>query len=236
MPRPPSPPTPPPLHEVYEHLLRTWGPQGWWPGSSRTEIVVGAVLAQNTAWSHVEKALARLRAARAMDLCVLHAAPLRRVESWLRPAGTFRIKAQRLRALARLVVDRHGGRLAHLLRQEPAALRAELLGVRGIGPETADCILLYAAQAPFFVVDAYTRRVLGRHGWLREAAGYDTVAELFHRSLPREAHVFNEFHALLVKLGKEHCRKKPSCEHCPLRRWLPRGGPIDPAPPHGVRA
>lgn len=189
-------------------------------------MVVGAVLTQNTAWVNVEKALQRLKAARALSLRRIYEAPLDELHEWLRPAGYFRVKARRVRALAALVVESYRGRLSLLLREEPDRLRVILLGVHGIGPETADSILLYAAGAPYFVVDAYTRRVLERHGWLREPASYDAVAGLFHDALPREAPLFNEFHALFVRLGKYHCRPRPRCEGCPLNSMLPPGGPL----------
>ena len=216
----------PPLVEVYDRLYRAWGPQGWWPGRTATEMVVGAVLTQNTAWSNVEKALLRLKAARALSLRKLYEAPLAEVEDWVRPAGFYRVKARRVRALAALVMESYQGRLSLLLREEPARLRTFLLGVHGIGPETADSILLYAAGAPYFVVDAYTRRVLSRHGWLHEPASYEAVADLFEVALPREAQLYNEFHALIVRLGKTHCRAKPRCEGCPLNSMLPPGGPV----------
>ncbi len=216
----------PPLAEVYRRLYGAWGPQGWWPGRTATEMVVGAVLTQNCAWSNVEKAISRLKAARALSLRRLYDASPDELHEWLRPAGYYRVKARRVRALAALVVESYGGRLSLLLREEPERLRAILLGVHGIGPETADSILLYAAGAPYFVVDAYTRRILTRHGWLREPASYDEVADLFHDALPRQAPLYNEFHALLVRLGKDHCRTRPRCEGCPLNSMLPPGGPL----------
>ena len=214
----------PPLHPVYRALYRAWGPQHWWPGRTRLEVVVGAVLTQNTAWGNVEQAIARLRRARALSLDRLHAAPLVQLADWIRPAGYFRVKARRLRALTTMIASRHGS-LPRLLRLDTDTLRAELLKVNGVGPETADSILLYAAGRPVFVVDAYTRRFMTRHGWLDPRAPYDDTVRVFTGSLPRDSKLFNEFHALIVRLGKTHCRTSPRCEGCPLARWLPRGGP-----------
>jgi endonuclease-3 related protein len=188
-------------------------------------MAVGAILTQNTAWPNVERAIARLRDERALDVRVLHDAPLATLAGWIRPAGTFRVKARRLRAFTTLLMEQFGGRLDRLLALDRDALRAVLLGVHGIGPETADCIVLYAAGKPSFVIDAYTRRVLHRHGWADHDAPYDRLAGLFTASIPRDARIYNEYHALLVRLGKEHCRARARCEGCPLQRLLPRDGP-----------
>lgn len=212
----------PPLRLVYRALFRAWGPQHWWPGRTRLEIIVGAILTQNTAWPNVEKAIARLRRARALNLRALHRAPRKRLAEWIRPAGYFRVKARRLRAFTSLVARRFGGKLENLLALPTPVLRKTLLSVHGIGPETADSILLYAAGRPVFVVDAYTRRVLSRHGWISPRASYDDIARLFTSSLPRRARLYNEYHALLVRLGKEHCRPRARCEGCPLQPWLPK--------------
>ncbi len=217
-------PAAPPLREVYRALYRAWGPQHWWPGRTRLEVVVGAVLTQNTAWGNVEKAIARLRRARALSLNRLHEAPRGRLAHWIRPAGYFRVKARRLRALTTMIVSRYGD-LPRLFRLDTRTLRAVLLDVHGVGPETADSILLYAAGQPVFVVDAYTRRFMTRHGWLPPRATYDETARVFTRALPENVRLFNEFHALIVRLGKTRCRTAPRCEGCPLARWLPRGGP-----------
>jgi endonuclease III related protein len=208
-----------PLLPVYRRLYTAFGPQHWWPGRTRLEIIVGAILTQNTAWSNVEKAIARLRRARALNVRALHGAPLARLADWIRPAGYFRVKARRLRAFTAMLTARHGGDLRRLFRLPTAALRRELLAVNGIGPETADSILLYAAGRPVFVVDAYTRRFMMRHGWIGADAGYDDVARVFTERLPRSARLYNEYHALIVALGKNFCRPRPRCGECPLRRW-----------------
>jgi endonuclease-3 related protein len=184
-------------------------------------MIVGAILTQNTAWANVERAMARLRRQRALSIRRLHEAPLPTLAEWIRPAGTHTVKARRLRAFTTMLVEDFGGSLDRLFALDAQALRGRLLDVHGIGPETADCIVLYAARKPVFVVDAYTRRVLERHGWIGPGAGYAEVAGLFMRQLEPDVRTYNEYHALLVKLGKECCRPRPRCEACPLRRWLP---------------
>ncbi|HOW98307.1 MAG TPA: endonuclease III domain-containing protein [Kiritimatiellia bacterium] len=213
-----------PAKKLYRALFNAWGPQRWWPGRTRLEVIVGAVLTQNTAWGNVEKAIGRLRRADALSLPRLHALPLRQLEGLIRPAGYFRVKARRLRALTTMIVDRHGA-LPALFRLSTPDLRDELLRVNGVGPETADSILLYAAGRPAFVVDAYTRRFMTRHGWLAPKATYDETARALAGGLPRNVRLYNEFHALIVRLGKDCCRPRPLCGGCPLAPWLPRGGP-----------
>ncbi len=236
MPRKPTPPvSEPPLRAIYRALAAHFGPQRWWPARTRFEMMVGAILTQNTAWTNVERAIARLRRARALEPRRLHAAPLPELAEWIRPAGYFNVKARRLRAFTGWLIEAHGGSVNRLFRTPPDRLRADLLAINGIGPETADSMLLYAGGHPVFVVDAYTRRFLIRHGWLREGASYDETAEVFTRRLPRDAALFNEFHALIVALGKQYCRATPRCDACPLRRWPrarldPPEGPIGPAP------
>ncbi len=215
---------PAPLRAVYRTLYRTWGPQHWWPGRTRLEIIVGAILTQNTAWTNVERAIRRLRQARALNLPALRAASLDHLAGWIRPAGYFNVKARRLKSFVSFLYASYAGRLDRLFAEPDERLRRTLLSVNGIGPETADSILLYAAQRPVFVVDAYTRRVLVRHGWIRSRATYDDIASFMTAHLPRDIRLFNEFHALIVRLGEEHCRPTPRCDTCPLQRWLPPGG------------
>jgi endonuclease-3 related protein len=212
----------PPLREVYAVLRSAFGPQYWWPARTRLEMIVGAILTQNTAWTNVERAMRRLKRENALSVARLHAVDLRTLAEWIRPAGTFTVKARRLRAFTTLLVENFDGKLDRLFDLETPALRQRLLAVHGIGPETADCILLYAARRPVFIVDAYTKRFLARHAWLDRRAGYDETAALFEKSLPGRAPLFNEYHALIVELGKRFCRATPRCGECPLRRWLPR--------------
>ena len=226
----------PPIRDIYDRLFSAWGPRRWWPAQSPLEMMVGAILTQNTAWTNVEKAIRRLRDARALRLDRLHDAPLSVLAEWIRPAGYFNVKALRLRALTSLIMDQYGGHLSRMLEESPEKLRQILLDVHGVGPETADSIVLYAAGHPVFVVDAYTRRFLFRHGWLWGDETYDDVAALFTRVLPADPKLYNEFHALVVELGKNHCRAKPNCASCPLRSLLPLGGPVVGKGQRGTRA
>lgn len=217
---------PAPLRAAHRRLLARYGPLGWWPAETALEVCVGAVLTQNTAWGNVEKALANLRSAGLLgDARAMLALPEARLAALIRPAGYFRVKARRLRALLRWLVERGGGDPAVALGGETAALREDLLGVHGVGRETADSILLYAGGRPVFVVDAYTRRVVGRHGWSDGEAPYDDLRAFFERGLPRDEALYNQFHAEIVAVGKDHCRPAPRCDGCPLEGLLPRGGP-----------
>jgi endonuclease-3 related protein len=186
--------------------------------------MVGAILTQNAAWVNVARAIRRLRAAGVLRPAALTAVRPGRLAALIRPSGVFRVKAGRLRAFLRYLRERHGGRPRRLVTQSAPTLRAELLAIPGIGPETADAIVLYAAGRPVFVVDAYTRRILSRHRIVPPDTGYAALQTLFMANLPRDAALFNEYHALLVRVAKEHCRAQPRCEACPLRfdlRGLP---------------
>lgn len=217
------------LHEVYDRLLAAFGPQHWWPGDSPFEIMVGAVLVQNTAWRNVERAIENLRDAGVMSPEKLYAVPDEALADLVRPAGYYRVKARRLRNLLRLIVEQHDGSLETMFQQGLPTLREELLGVSGIGPETADAILLYAGSLPTFVVDTYTHRILARHGWIGYDADYHEIKDHFESSLPHDAALYNEYHALLVRLGKDYCRKSgPKCEACPLADLLPPSGIVEP--------
>ena len=217
------------LREVYERLLRAFGPQKWWPGDSPFEIIVGAVLVQNTAWRNVERAIENLRDADVMQPRALYTLPEQELAELIRPAGYYQVKARRLRNLLRLVVERYDGSLDAMFRTDLDTLREELLAVSGIGPETADAILLYAGGMPTFVVDTYTHRVLARHGWIDYDAGYHDIKDYFESSLPADAALYNEYHALMVRLGKDYCRKSgPKCEACPLVDLLPASGIVEP--------
>lgn len=212
------------LLALYRALWGAFGPQHWWPGRTTFEVVVGAILTQNTAWANVERAIANLRAAGALSPRALRDRPLGELARLIRPSGYFNIKAHRLRAFIDHLFTRHGGDLRRMLRHPSDRLRAELLAIPGIGPETADSILLYAANRPVFVVDAYTRRILARHRLVSPAIDYHALQALFAGHLPHDPRLFNEYHALLVRVGKEFCRARPRCEACPLRFDL-RGRP-----------
>ncbi|MDY0169981.1 MAG: endonuclease III domain-containing protein [Thermoguttaceae bacterium] len=217
------------MDDVYQRLFEVLGPQHWWPGETPFEVMVGAVLTQNTNWQNVEKAIRNLREADLLEPAALYAVPVEELEELLRPAGYFRVKARRLRSLLAFLMDRYGGSLDAMFATGVATLREELLALNGIGPETADSILLYAGGMPVFVVDAYTHRILSRHGWIELEADYHQIQDVLQSSLPDDPALFNEFHALLVYIGKHYCRKRaPQCQDCPLRDMLPEGGPVEP--------
>lgn len=213
-------PTAESLLSLYRRLLRLHGPQQWWPADTPFEVAVGAVLTQNTNWSNVERAIARLREAGALDLQTMLALPRARLAELIRPSGYFNIKADRLRELCRFL--RREGGLEALAERPLETLRPALLGVRGIGPETADDILLYALDRPVFVIDVYTRRLLARHGLARGDEDYETLRRGFERALPPDVAMFRQYHALIVEHAKQACRKRPLCEQCGLARDCPR--------------
>lgn len=215
---------------VFERLFASYGPQGWWPAETRLEVVVGAVLTQATAWRNVELALANLRRAGALDLGTLLAIEEPELAALVRPAGFFRVKARRLRALFDHVAREHHGDLEAFLAQEPAQLRQTLLAIPGVGPETADSIVLYAAGHPVFVIDAYTRRVWTRIGARPVGGSYGGWQSWFHERLPARAALFNEFHALLVRHAKDVCRPRPRCAACCLRERCAFGRSLIAAP------
>jgi endonuclease III related protein len=217
------------LLDAYERMAAHFGPQHWWPGESPLEVMVGAVLVQNTSWRNVERAIANLRDANLIRPEALYALDQRELAELVRPAGYYQVKARRLHNLLKLVVDKYDGSLEAMFQTDLATLREALLGVKGIGPETADAILLYAAGKPTFVVDTYTHRVLARHGWIGYDADYHEIKDYFESGLPRDVKLYNEYHALMVRVGKEFCRKtNPKCEACPLCELLPAGGLVEP--------
>jgi endonuclease-3 related protein len=207
------------LMEMFDLLLRHFGPQHWWPGDTALEMMIGAVLTQNTSWKNVEKALMNLKEMHLLSLDGIHSQSTRELAEKIRPAGYYNVKAKRLKNLIDFIFDRYGGDLTSLLEADTVVLREGLLSVKGIGPETADSILLYAVGRPIFVIDAYTFRILFRHGMIDEQATYDELQAFFMDHLPDDPHLFNEFHALIVRTGKVFCRKKPLCPGCPLKNW-----------------
>lgn len=213
------------LQKVYDRLYSAYGPQHWWPGDSAFEVLVGAVLVQSVSWKNVEKAISNLYAAEAMTPTAIHELSQAQLEQLVRPCGYYRVKARRLRNLIDWLMEQHDGSIEKMLQVETAELREQLLSINGIGPETADSILLYAAERPTFVVDAYTRRVLERHGWIKPGASYDDMKLLFEQNVVRETQFYNEYHALIVAVGHRHCSRTPKCTGCPLQKMLPRGGP-----------
>jgi endonuclease III related protein len=209
------------LRNYFETLREHFGPQHWWPGETPFEVMVGAILTQNTAWSNVDKAIRNLKTYNLLDPHKLHELDQDTLALAIKPAGYFNVKARRLKSFIEWFVTKYAADVEALRRVPPHRLREELLEVKGIGPETADSILLYALGVPSFVVDAYTWRVLTRHGLLGEEASYDDMKELFEKRLPQDAELYNEFHALLVAVGKDYCRPRARCEECPLKRYLP---------------
>lgn len=205
-----------PVGVVFDRLLRAFGPQHWWPADSPFEVMVGAVLTQHTAWHNVEKAMVNLKATGDFSPRGVLRLSRSALEIHIQPAGIFRVKAQRLCALLGFLVDRFGGDIAQMATQPTETLRDDLLCIQGVGPETADCILLYALGKPIFVVDAYTRRIFGRLGLIDASIGYDALQAFLMRNLVCDVDLFNEYHALIVTLGKHHCKPKPRCGACPL--------------------
>ncbi len=207
------------LREMYNLLLNHFGPQNWWPAETELEVMVGAILTQNTNWKNVEKAIENLKRKGLLSLQGLSSLPMSELAEEIRPAGYFNIKAKRLKNLIDFVVEGYQADLSGFLKDKTETLREGLLSVKGVGPETADSILLYAARRPVFVIDAYTHRILKRHGMTEEQVTYHELQALFMDHLPDDPEFFNEFHALIVKAGKEYCRKKPLCHLCPLQQW-----------------
>jgi endonuclease III related protein len=208
------------LKKIYDLLYARFGPQHWWPGDTPFEVIVGAVLTQNTNWGNVEKAIANLKKAKLLSPEKLHKIETVELAKLIRPAGYYNIKASRLKNLIDWLFMNYAGKLAKLKNIPTFRLRDELLGVSGVGPETADSILLYALNRPVFVVDAYTKRVLSRHHLIDFNAEYEQIRALFESNLPINNELFNEYHALLVRTGKEFCKPMPRCSGCPLN-YLP---------------
>ena len=201
---------------IYRRLRARFGHAGWWPGDSPFEVCVGAILVQNTAWANVERTLDGLRRRRLLSFRALHRLTVARLGPLLRSSGTFRVKARRLRAFLDFLASEYNGRVEAMRSEEPTLVRRKLLAVSGIGPETADSIALYAAGHPAFVVDAYTRRVFTRLGLLRGRESYAEVQRFFEERLPRDPALYNDYHAQIVRLGKDVCRTRPRCAECPL--------------------
>jgi endonuclease-3 related protein len=209
--------TRPKLLTIYERLYAVLGPSHWWPGETPLEIMVGAILTQNTSWKNVEQALGRLKQEGVLSIPALHDASEEQLAEWIRPAGYYRVKARRLKNFFRFLQERFEGRIEKMADQDPAGLREGLLTVNGIGPETADSILLYGLGMPTFVVDAYTYRLFSRHGLIPEETDYETLRAFFLEALPPEVPLYNEYHALIVRTGKQYCRSRnPNCGGCPL--------------------
>ena len=210
------------LRTYYDALFAAHGPQHWWPGRSAFEIIVGTILTQNTSWNNVETAIRNLRREKLLTPRAIEDVSLARLARLVRSSGYFRQKAKKLKCFAGFLRSEYGGSIARMFRTPTAVLREKLLSVHDIGPKTADSILLYAGKHPVFVVDAYARRLLERHQLAMPTQGYEEIRQFFERSLPGDAALYNEFHALIVRTGKEYCRtRNPRCSECPLHSFLP---------------
>jgi endonuclease-3 related protein len=217
----PAPGKLPILPQYFDALFRAHGEQHWWPGRTPFEIIVGAILVQNTTWVNAARAIANLRNAKLLTPSAIESVPQPKLARLIRSSGYFRQKARKLKAFVTFLRKEYRGSLAAMFRTPTATLRQQLLAVHGIGPETADSILLYAGKHPVFVVDAYTRRILQRHGLAAGNESYEEIRRLVEKSLPNDPQLFNEFHALIVHTGKNYCRSRaPLCSQCALRPLL----------------
>lgn len=208
------------LHDIYNTLFQAIGPRGWWPGETPLEIAIGAILTQNTSWKNVDKAITTLKQKNWLSLEKLRDVPEAELADAIRSSGYFNQKAKKTKIFIRYIYERYNGSLEKMAERSVEKLREELLAIYGIGPETADSILLYALGKQTFVVDAYTRRIFLRHGWMTEKATYEEIRQFFLTHLPRDIQLYNEFHALLVFVGNRFCRRKPICDRCPLKKYL----------------
>ena len=205
------------LMKIYRTLYKAYGPRHWWPGETPFEVMVGAILTQNTSWGNVEKAIQKLKGKRILDPEGIYYLKKSQLASLIKSSGYYRIKANRLKSFVDFLFDKYGGDIQKMGREELGELRDKLLGVKGIGPETADSILLYGLGKSIFVVDAYTKRILSRHRLISEKGSYEEVQNLFMDHLPHDEKLFNEYHALFVHLGKTVCKKMPKCDICALQ-------------------
>jgi len=205
------------LMNIYRKLYQAYGPRDWWPAETSFEVMVGAILTQNTSWKNVEKAIQKLKGKGVLNPEGIHDLKKTQLASLIKSSGYYRIKADRLKAFVNFLFEEFDGDLKRMGRERLGELREKLLGVKGIGPETADSILLYGLKKSIFVVDAYTKRILSRHKMILENTAYEEVQKLFMEHLPLDEKLFNEYHALLVHLGKTVCKKIPRCDICPIK-------------------
>lgn len=203
--------------EIYDRLFNAFGPQHWWPGETPFEVMIGAILTQNTNWKNVEKAIKNLKEAELFSPKGMHALSQQELGRLIRPSGYFNQKAKKLKKFLKYFIEKYNGSVQKMRSVDLYTLRDELLNIKGIGRETADSILLYALEKPIFVIDAYTYRVLSRHNIVPEDATYEEMQSLFMDNLDHDTRLFNEYHALFVRVGKYHCKKNPDCETCPLK-------------------
>ncbi|UCD84880.1 MAG: endonuclease III domain-containing protein [Deltaproteobacteria bacterium] len=205
------------LREIYDNLYASFGPQHWWPADDSFEVIVGAILTQNTSWKNVEKAIRNLKERKFLSPQGLKSITETELAALIRPSGYYNQKAKKLKGFVKFFFNDCGGDLKAMSAEELYPLRERLLGVKGIGPETADSILLYALEKPIFVVDTYTYRLCSRHNLVAEDASYEQIQNMFMDNLPADVQLFNEFHALIVRLGHLYCRRTPGCDTCPLK-------------------
>lgn len=198
-------------------MFDAFGPRQWWPGETPFEVVIGAILTQNTNWSNVEKAIKNLKTAGKLSPEGIYGLSITELAELIKPSGFFNVKAKRIKAFINWLFSRYEGNLSKMFARDLQTLRSELLSVKGIGPETADSILLYAGNMPTFVVDAYTHRIFSRHELIPEESTYDDMKSFFEENLPKDVQLFNEYHALLVNIGKMFCKPRKVCEPCPLK-------------------
>jgi len=212
------------LLKIYESLHAEFGPRHWWPAAMPFEVMVGAVLTQNTSWTNVEKAILNLKKHRSLAPKALDKISRRKLAGLIRPSGYYNIKAKRLKSFVNFFISQFRGDIAFMRRENLKTLRDKLISVHGIGPETRDSILLYALNKPIFVIDAYTKRIFHRLGMTGKDAAYDELQDIFMTTLPRDVKLYNEYHALIVQLGKDICRKKPKCNLCPVNKLCEKRG------------
>ena len=204
------------LLKIYNSLLKSFGHQHWWPGDTPFEVIIGAILTQNTSWTNVEKAIASLKTSGIFSPKGLYDVQVTVLAQFIRSSGYFNIKAKRLKNFLSFLFDDYSGDLDAMIKEDGLILRNKLLKVNGLGPETSDSILLYACGYPVFVVDAYTKRIFSRHGLVTMNDNYHQVQTFFMENLPKDPQLYNEYHALIVRVGKDLCKKKPLCSICPL--------------------
>ncbi|HHT9136126.1 MAG TPA: endonuclease III domain-containing protein [Candidatus Wunengus sp. YC60] len=205
------------LLKIYQKMFDALGPRQWWPGETSFEVVIGAILTQNTNWSNVEKAIKNLKMADKLSPEGIYGLSVTELAELIRPSGFFNVKAKRVKAFINWLFSRYEGSLSKMFARDLEVLRSELLSVKGIGPETADSILLYAGNMPTFVVDAYTHRIFSRHELIPEESTYDEMKSFFEENLPKDVQLFNEYHALIVNIGKMFCKPRKACDPCPLK-------------------
>jgi endonuclease-3 related protein len=211
------------LLRLYETLERFFGDLHWWPGETPFEVAVGAILTQNTNWANAARAIGQLKAQGVLEPRALYGLDEETLANLIRPSGYFRVKTKRLKAFLEVLCGDYGSDLGLMLSGDLPQARQRLLGISGIGEETADSMLLYAGGRPVFVVDAYTRRILTRHGIIDGNLPYGDIQHLFMNHVPRDAGLYNQYHAMIVETGKRYCRTEPRCGDCPLRRVAGRG-------------